>query len=57
MNLVETTRAVLPGIIQLVTLNEGDGNLLALCGNGSIWELRDKGTEDQVWVQVQVRTK
>ena len=57
MNLDETTRAVLPGIIQLVTLNEGDGNLLALCGNGSIWELIDKGTEDQVWVQIQVRTK
>ena len=48
MNLDDTTRDVLPGIIQLVTLNEGDGNLLALCGNGSIWELRDKGTEDQV---------
>lgn len=57
MNLDDTTRDVLPGIIQLVTLNEGDGNLLALCGNGSIWELRDKGTEDQVWVQIQVRTK
>lgn len=57
VDLNEITREVLPDIIQLVATGDANETLVALCGNGSIWQLRDRTTEDQVWFQIQVRTR